>query len=121
MTGGRVQHHLRKYLSDDRSGVLIIGYQAQGTLGRKIQEGARQVEIFRDDIKVRASIDTIHSFSAHADRKKIARWLLPSQGPADKIFLVHGDDDTKALFQLYLKDRMESDVFIPKFNEEIEL
>lgn len=121
MTGGRVQHHLRKYLPDERSGVLIIGYQAQGTLGRKIQSGARRVDIFHDEVAVRASIDTIHSFSAHADRKKIARWLLPEQGAAEKIFLVHGDHDTKALFQLYLKDRMESEVFVPDFNEEVEL
>ncbi len=121
MTGGRVQHHLKKYLPDERSGVLIIGYQAEGTLGRSIQEGAKRVRVAYKEVDVRASIDTIHAFSAHADRKKTARWLQPEQGAADKVFLVHGDHKTKVAFETYLKERIESKIIIPEINESFEL
>ena len=120
MTGGRVVHHLRKYLSNPKNGVLIIGYQAEGTLGRQIFNGAKKVKIFREDVHVKAQVSAIGSFSAHGDRKKLAKWLQPKQGPAAQVYLVHGDPETKVSFRIYLEDHIKSEVLIPEFQQEVE-
>lgn len=114
MTGGRVMHHLQRYLSDPKSGVLIIGYQAYGTLGSRIQQGAEEVTIFGEVIPVRASIETIHEFSAHGDRTKLAGWLTPQEGMIKKIFLVHGDEPVKVAFKEFLGQRMKGEIIIPR-------
>jgi metallo-beta-lactamase family protein len=115
MTGGRVLHHLKRYLEDKRSGVLILGYPGVGTLGRKIQDGVEQVRIHEEPLQVRAEIMTIHSFSAHADRKKIRDWVKPEQGSVEKIFLTHGDHEVKPEFAEFLKQEVEADVVIPQY------
>ena len=120
MTGGRVQHHLMRYLPDEKSEVLIIGYQAGGTLGRKIQEGAEVVKIFDQQVEVNADVEKIESFSAHADRSKIREWLVPRTGKVKQIFLTHGDVETKESFKTFLKKRIESKITIPKFHDEFE-
>jgi len=92
MSGGRIMHHLIRYLPDPKNQVLIIGYQAKGTLGRKIYEGQKKVKIFREEVKVNAKISAIGAFSAHADMNKLTKWLQPEDGKIpEKIFLVHGD------------------------------
>ena len=122
MTGGRVLHHLKRYLSDPKSGVLIIGYQAKGTLGRKIQEGQPTVTIYNDEIPVKAEIKKIDAFSAHADRNKLASWLHPREsGDAKRVFLVHGDPEVKEKFKTFLEDRIKSDVIIPQFHEVFDI
>lgn len=120
MTGGRILHHLKEYLPDKKNGLLIIGYQAEGTLGRRIFDGASNVTIFRKDIDVRASVDAIGAFSAHGDRHKLAKWLQPKQGSAKKIFLVHGDEEVKVEFKEFLRDKIDSEFVIPKFAQNFE-
>lgn len=121
MTGGRVLHHLKRYLSDKKSGVLIIGYQAVGTLGREIEEGATSVKINKKTIEVHAEIRSIDSFSAHGDRYKLRDWLVPKKGKLKKIFLVHGDAKVKPKFKAFLKEKIDCDIAIPKFEQVIEL
>ncbi len=122
MTGGRVVHHLKQYLSDEKSAVIIIGYQADHTLGRKIQDGAEAVEIHRQHIKVRARIYEIESFSAHAGRTKLATWVQPKSGPAKKIFLVHGDDNVKPMLAKHMQEKgVMSEIIIPQFQGKFEL
>lgn len=118
MNGGRVQHHLRRYLSDEKNGVLIIGYQAIETLGRTIQEGAKEVEIFGDPVEVKAEIATIDSFSGHADRFTIASWLETAK-PLSHVYLVHGDPEVKIKFKAFLEDRLRAKIVIPKPSEQI--
>jgi len=120
MTGGRVIHHLKRYLSDENSGVLIIGYQAEHTLGRRVQDKVPKVRIYESDIPVRVDVEKIEAFSAHGDRRKLKRWLLPKEGEVKKIFLVHGDLDAKASFKKYLEKERTSEIIIPKFHEEFE-
>jgi metallo-beta-lactamase family protein len=122
MTGGRVLHHLRRYLPEPDSGVIIIGYQAEQTLGRQIQDGAKEVSIHNKPVPVNAEIFEIESFSAHGDRGKMSRWLQGVKESAKKIFLVHGDPEAKKMF----KDQMEKEGFegrveIPEKNQKIEL
>ncbi|MFH1712496.1 MAG: MBL fold metallo-hydrolase [Patescibacteria group bacterium] len=120
MTGGRILHHALRYLPDEKSGILFIGYQAEGTLGRQIIDGKKKVHINREDVELKATIEAIGSFSAHGDRSKIARWLQPEDGPVKEIYLVHGDTEVKAEFKLYLEDRLPGKIHIPKYQEKFE-
>ncbi|MBT4857400.1 MBL fold metallo-hydrolase [Candidatus Uhrbacteria bacterium] len=118
MTGGRILHHLIRYLSDKKSGVLIIGYQAEGTLGRQIKDGAKKVKIHQKDIDVNATIKAIGSFSAHGDRNKLRSWLKPKEGKIDQVFLVHGDEKVKPEFKEFIEKEIDSEVIIPMFSQE---
>ncbi len=102
-TGGRVRHHLRHNLWRDDSSVIFVGYAAQGTLARRIIDGAERVRIFHEEIPVRARIYTIGGFSAHADRDGLLAWYRHIGGPDDCI-LVHGEAETMKHFAGHLKD-----------------
>lgn len=120
MTGGRILHHLMRYLGDPKNGVLIVGYQANGTLGAAIADHAKEVTIFGEQIPVRAEIAYIHEFSAHGDRSKIARWLSAETGSVKRVFLVHGDTDTKTSFRAFLEQKIPGEITIPKLYETFE-
>lgn len=122
MSGGRIMHHLLHHLEDKKTTVLIVGYQAEGTTGRAIQDGAKHVTIFNEEVEVKATIDGIHSFSAHADRDKLTKWLQPKDGKVPgKVILVHGDPDQKTAFKVHLEKELETEVLVPGFGERIEL
>ncbi len=115
MNGGRIMHHLKRYLPNSNTTILVIGYQAAGTLGRMIFNGAKEVMIYGQAVDVRAKIKGIGSFSAHGDKNKLTRWLKPEDGVMPKtIFLVHGDDDAKESFALHLKETLHTEIVIPK-------
>lgn len=88
-TGGRVRHHLKHNLWNNKAGVIFVGYAAQGTLARRIIDGAREVHIFDESIQVRAGIWTINGFSAHADQRGLLDWL--GTHPRRQVLLVHGE------------------------------
>ncbi len=90
-TGGRVLHHLAKRLPDSRSAVLIVGYQAVGTLGRQIEDGSKLVKIFGEMVPVRAEIVDLPQLSAHAGRSELLRWLSGIKAAPKMTFLVHGE------------------------------
>ena len=89
--GGRVRHHLKHNLWREKSSIVFVGYAAQGTLARRIVDGANTVRIFNEEIRVRAQVWTINGFSAHADQSSLLSWLGSS--PRRKVFLVHGEYD----------------------------
>ncbi len=122
MSGGRIMHHLIRYLPDPHSTLLIIGYQAVGTVGRKLYEGAHNVEIFGKHIPVKCRIRAIGSFSAHGDMDKLTRWLHPEDGkvPA-KIFVVHGDEDAQTVFATHLRHELRTEVIVPEFESSHEV
>lgn len=120
MTGGRILHHLIRYLPDPKNCVLIVGYQAGGTLGAQIATHAKQVNVLGEMIPVRAEVEFIHEFSAHGDRSKIARWLTAEEGAVKKIFLVHGDGSAKTSFKAFLEQKLPGEIFIPKLYESVE-
>ena len=118
MSGGRIMHHLIRYLPDKNNRLLIIGYQAHGTTGRKLYEGAKKVRIFGEDVQVRAQISAIGAFSAHADMNKLTRWLKPEDGKIlQKIFLVHGDPEAKEVFATHLRHSLGVEVIVPEYQE----
>lgn len=122
MTGGRVMHHLKRYLPNPESGVIVIGYQAEGTLGRQIQDGAKEVSIHNQQVPVRAKLYEIESFSAHGDRGKLKRWIQTAGPGLEKVFLVHGDAGAKVSFKEMLeKDHVGKQVIVPERGQEFEL
>ncbi len=121
LSGGRIMHHALQHLSDPKSALMIIGYQARGTLGRRLLDGAKSVKIFGNNIAVKAEILTIQAFSAHADQDKLTRWLSAPAVPVQKIFLVHGDPETKLKFKEHLNKTLSAEILIPKMGESFEL
>jgi metallo-beta-lactamase family protein len=115
-TGGRVRHHLQHNIGREDSSIVFVGYAANGTLARRIIDGAKQVSIFGEDIPVRARIYTINGFSAHADQAELLAWQ--KQTSAKRTFLVHGEVDTMKQFAARLTDTR---VEMPAPNQVFEL
>lgn len=118
-TGGRIVHHLRHNLWREEAGVIFVGYQARGTLGRQIIEGAKRVHILGEPTAVRAQIWTVNGFSAHADQPILLDWLKKVN--ADRTFLVHGEEESLLDFQRAIKDRLGKKALIAKWQQTVEV
>ncbi|MFA6547695.1 MAG: MBL fold metallo-hydrolase [Candidatus Magasanikbacteria bacterium] len=119
MNGGRILHHALRYLSDDKSTLLIIGYQAQGTLGRKILDGHSPVDVMGESVAVHCKVKAIGAFSAHGDRDKLTVWLGSSAKRPKKIILNHGEPEASGSLVKHLKDVYGLDVDTAKINNEV--
>ena len=119
--GGRILHHLAHRLPHPQTTVLFIGFQAAGTRGRTILEGKPTVKIHGQQIPVRAKIENISGFSAHADYNEILAWLMGFNRPPLKTFIVHGEPDAAQALEEKIKNRFGWDVIIPKFMESFEI
>ena len=110
--GGRIRHHLRHNLANPAAHIVFVGYQAQGTLGRRIVEGARHVHLFGDDIPVRARIHTVGGLSAHADRDGLSDWYgaIAHHPP---VCLVHGEDPGRGALARVLEQKWGCAVTLP--------
>ena len=115
-TGGRVRHHLKHNLWRPESSIVFVGYAASGTLARQIIDGAKEVNIFGEQIPVRARIYTINGFSAHADQAELLAWQ--KQTGAKRTFLVHGEEETMRSFATHLGNTR---VELPEPNQVFEL
>ncbi len=104
-TGGRILHHLKRWLPEERATVLLCGFQAYGTRGRKLLEGAKDVRIHGKDVPVRARIDKINGLSAHADRSELLRWASALERPPKNTYLVHGEPKASEAFAHTLGER----------------
>ncbi len=121
MAGGRILHHLKNYLSLDSTRLLIVGYQAKGTLGREIEEGAKEIKAYDETINIKAKVIKIESLSSHADQPQLLSWLKHIQA-VEKVFLVHGEDEQREALKQEIKNNLDiKEVFLPKKNEVFEL
>ena len=120
MNGGRILHHAKRYLSSSKNSLLIVGYQAKGTLGRRLFDKEPQVKIFGKNIPVNAKIKAIGSYSAHADSPQIIDWISKIAG-AKKVFLVHGENDQSIILSKLLRKKLSLDTEIPQLGESFEL
>lgn len=105
METGRILHHLQNGAGDPNNTILVAGFQAQGTLGRKIVEGARTIRVFGDDVPLRARVEVLNGFSAHADRTELGVWLdaVRATSPGlGTVYLVHGEPDAQDALKLQL-------------------
>jgi metallo-beta-lactamase family protein len=121
-TGGRILHHLAHRLPDERNAVIFVGFQAAGTRGRALAEGARQVRVFGMDYPVRAAIHVIDSFSAHGDYSEILRWLRAFRQAPRQTFLVHGEPKAIDAMKGHILDAFRAwQVEIPTYLQSFEL
>lgn len=118
---GRIKHHLKHNISDSRSTVLFVGYQAHGSLGRVILSGANPVRIFGDYYPVRAAITSIDTFSAHADRDGLIAWFRSLKGVPRKTFVVHGEKESAITFAGTLKEDFRAKAVAPEMDEHFDL
>ncbi len=120
-TGGRIKHHLAANISRPESTLLFVGYQAADTLGRIIVNGAKQVRILGQEYKVKAKVEQIGGFSAHADKSELLTWLTGLIKTPRHIFVTHGEAETALKFGDFLREETEWNVSVPEYMEEIVL
>ena len=121
LTGGRILHHLKRLLPEDRNTVALAGYQAAGTRGRQMQDGARTIRIHGADVAVRAHLEDLSGFSGHADADEIMRWLGRPARPPKTIFLTHGEPAAATALAERIRKENGWTVRVPKLGEVAEL
>jgi metallo-beta-lactamase family protein len=120
-TGGRILHHLRHNLPDPNAHIVIVGYQGQGTLGRRLVDGAKFVSIMGGDVPVRARVHTLGGFSAHAGQTGLVNWAEPFKASKPKMFLTHGEDGPRKALHDKLLAVHGLDSTMPYYGNEVEL
>ena len=110
---GRIRHHLKHNLWREECTILFVGYQAVGTLGRSIVEGAKEVHLFGETIEVRAKITKLEGVSGHADKAGLTKWMLGFKNDPKMVFIVHGDDTVTDDFAAYLHDEHGFNTYAP--------
>ncbi|NND44181.1 MAG: MBL fold metallo-hydrolase [Xanthomonadales bacterium] len=118
--GGRIVHHLKHNMEHASNHVIIVGYMARGSIGRKLVERERHIRIHGQDLALRAQVHTVGGLSAHGDQDDMARWYECFQG-TPPVYLVHGEDDARADFRAYLAQRCGADVHAPMPGEVLDL
>jgi metallo-beta-lactamase family protein len=119
--GGRVLHHLRHGIADGRNLVLLAGYQAENTLGRRIMERRQSVKIFDEMLPLRAEVATLGELSGHADQAEIIRWIKPIAGKLKRVFLLHGEPDGQAELAKALQEQLGLKVLCPVRGDSFDL
>lgn len=120
-TGGRILHHLRHCISDPSTTVLFVGYQAEGTLGRYIKEGARETKIHGQRVVIRARVESIEHFSAHADYNEELRWLSSLKTPPRAVFITHGEEPARQSLGKKIAAQLHWKTVLPEYLQTIEL
>lgn len=115
---GRIRHHLKHHLWDPRSSVVFVGYQGQGTLGRALIDGLKDVTLFGEQVHVNAEIYNLEGFSGHADQKGLFDWLAGFQKKPSQLFLVHGEEEAKMAFAELVKEKLGYDPVVLTGNSE---
>jgi metallo-beta-lactamase family protein len=118
---GRILHHLRNNLEDPRCTVLITGYQADNTLGRRLLDKLPEVKVFGEPMRVRATVESLQSLSAHADQTEMLEWMKPLAGTLKKVFLVHGEPEGAQTLQQAIQKQYGVETAIPGWGEKFEL
>ncbi|MDY0096830.1 MAG: MBL fold metallo-hydrolase [Candidatus Dojkabacteria bacterium] len=120
-TGGRIVHHIKNHIEKENTHMIFVGYQVDGTLGRKIVEKSPEIRVMGQRLEVKAQIHTLGGFSAHGDQRDLRYWLRSFGHSPKKIFIVHGDEEIAIGFGSNIKSELGIDVDVPKLNEEFEL
>jgi metallo-beta-lactamase family protein len=121
VTGGRIKHHIVNNIRRPESTILFIGYQAEGTPGRILLDGAKEIRLLGQIHPVRAHIEKIDGFSAHADRDGLLAWLSDIRVPPRCVFVTHGEEKAALSFAKLLNERMRWTVTVPQYKDTVEL
>ena len=119
--GGRILHHLQHALGTERNTVLFVGFQGQGTLGRRLRDGAERVNVFGEPVRVRAEIVALDGFSAHADQHELLDWVARLDPVPRTVFVVHGEPEPAETLAGLLRERTHATVHVPEKGQEFEL
>jgi metallo-beta-lactamase family protein len=118
LSGGRIRHHLYHKITNPANELLFVGYQAKGTRGRSLVEGAKTIHVFKEELAVRARVSMINGFSAHADYEEMLKWVSGMKTPPKQIFVVHGEDEVRPVFAEKLRLVFpDSEINIPAIDD----
>jgi metallo-beta-lactamase family protein len=118
---GRILHHLANHGDNPANCILIVGFQAQGSLGRRIQDGQRDVRILGAPVTIRAEVETIDGYSAHAGRDELRQWVRNLGGPIQRAFCVHGEPESLKAMKALLEEEGIKEVHVPTHGEKVEI
>ncbi|MGI6423449.1 MAG: MBL fold metallo-hydrolase RNA specificity domain-containing protein [Candidatus Dojkabacteria bacterium] len=120
-TGGRIVHHIKNHIYKPSTHMIFVGYQVEGTLGRKLVDGEKDIKVMGKPVEVHAKIHTLGGFSAHADQRDLRYWLRSFGHTPKKIFITHGDEEIAIGFATNIKSELNIETDVPKLNEVFEL
>ena len=120
-SGGRVLHHLARRLPDARNAVILAGFQAQGTRGRALQEGAKMLNIFGQQVAVGAEIVELGQFSAHAGKSELLRWLSGLPAPPKQTYLTHGEPQAAQALQAAIQEKFKWKAAVARYLDTVDL
>jgi len=120
-TGGRIKHHIANNITRPESTLMFVGYQAFGTLGRRIVDGEKEVRVLGENYQVKARVAQIHGFSGHADQNELIKWLGALKRPPRQVFVVHGEVKSAHTFADLVKERLGYSAIVPKYQQVIVL
>jgi metallo-beta-lactamase family protein len=120
-TGGRVLHHLARRLPDSRNAVLLAGFQAEGTRGRQLADGAKTLRIHGEDVPVNAEIIQLHQFSGHVGRGELLRWMSGLPAPPQRTYLVHGEPAAARALQSAIREKLKWPVDVAEYEQTVPL
>ncbi|HEX9975623.1 MAG TPA: MBL fold metallo-hydrolase RNA specificity domain-containing protein, partial [Dehalococcoidales bacterium] len=120
-TGGRIKHHLVANISRGDSTILFVGYQAIGTLGRQIVDGAKEVRILGQYHPVKARVVQLHGFSGHADQPQLLKWLSNLKRPPRRVFITHGEPEVAEKFAGLVREKTGWATVVPEYADEFAL
>jgi metallo-beta-lactamase family protein len=118
---GRILHHLKNGIEDPRNLILITGYQAANTLGRKLVQRLPEVNIFGEPMRLRAEVDSIGELSGHADQSELLSWMEPVVKGVKKVFLVHGEPQAQDALKEEIENRYKVEVACPARGDRFEV
>ena len=119
LTGGRILHHIRQRATDRKNTILLPGYQAPGTRGAALADGADRIKIHGKRVEIEAQVKQVDVFSAHADQRELLDWIGKAPAPPQSVFLVHGDPEASDALRRLIRDRHGFDVHIPEHRETV--
>lgn len=121
ISGGRILTYLQHYLSDSKNTLLLVGYQAEGTRGRKILDGAHEIKIYGKYYPIKLKVNIIHSLSAHGDQNDLLDWVSNIQQKPEKVFIIHGEKQAAEAFLVKLKDTYHWNATVPSLNQIVKI
>lgn len=119
--GGRILHHFRQNLHRENMHVLIVGYQGEGSLGRRLVEGAKSVSIYGEEVSVRATVHTLNGFSAHAGQSDLLKWFCPLAASNPRVLITHGEDTPRKSLSTQIQQRFGLLPHLPPQGEAVEI
>lgn len=119
--GGRIINHIKELIDYEKCALIFVGYQGEGTLGRTIQSGKPEIKIENKTLPVKLSKTTITGFSGHGDKNMLLKWVKTNNSNSQKVFITHGEEDSRESFKKLLSENINSQIIIPKINETFEL